>query len=50
VAGAFFVFAGVCAVAYVFVHRLAPETKGRSLEQIERNLLAGRKTSDLGAV
>jgi sugar porter (SP) family MFS transporter len=50
VAGAFFVFAGVCALAYVFVYRLAPETKGRSLEQIERNLLAGRKTSELGVL
>lgn len=49
VSGAFFVFAGVCAVAYLFVQRLVPETKGCSLEQIERNLLAGRKTSELGA-
>jgi SP family galactose:H+ symporter-like MFS transporter len=50
VAGTFSVFAGICAVAYLFVQRLVPETKGRSLEQIERNLLAGRKTSELGAV
>lgn len=49
VAGAFLIFAGICALAFVFVHRLVPETKGRSLEQIERNLLAGRKTSELGA-
>jgi SP family galactose:H+ symporter-like MFS transporter len=39
VAGAFFVFAGVCAVAFIFVQRLVPETKGRSLEEIERALL-----------
>jgi sugar porter (SP) family MFS transporter len=37
--GAFFVFAGVCAVAFVFVYRLVPETKGRTLEEIERDLL-----------
>ena len=37
--GAFFVFAGVCAVAFVFVYRLVPETKGRTLEEIERSLL-----------
>ena len=49
VSGTFFVVAGVCAVAYLFVQRLVPETKGCSLEQIERNLLAGRKTSELGA-
>jgi sugar porter (SP) family MFS transporter len=48
VSGAFFLFAGICAVAYVFVHILVPETKGRSLEQIERNLLAGRPTRELG--
>ncbi|MBB3603291.1 sugar porter (SP) family MFS transporter [Mycolicibacterium sp. BK556] len=37
--GTFFVFAGVCAVAFVFVYRLVPETKGRTLEEIERSLL-----------
>lgn len=48
VSGAFFLFAGICAVAFVFVQVLVPETKGRSLEQIERNLLAGRPTRELG--
>ena len=44
VSGAFIVFGGVCAIAFLFVQRLVPETKGRSLEQIERSLLAGRRT------
>lgn len=48
VSGAFLLFAALCAVAFFFVERLVPETKGRSLEQIERNLLAGRPTRDLG--
>ncbi len=48
VSGAFYLFAAICAVAFVFVLLLVPETKGRSLEQIERNLLAGRRTRDLG--
>jgi sugar porter (SP) family MFS transporter len=35
-AGAFAVYAGVCAIAVVFFFRL-PETRGRSLEEIERS-------------
>jgi len=31
----FFTFAGICAVATVFFWRLVPETKGKSLEEIE---------------
>lgn len=34
--GAFGVFAAVCAVAFVFVWRLLPETKGRSLAEIQQ--------------
>ena len=33
--GVFWVFAGFCAVTYWFVRRYVPETKGRSLEQIQ---------------
>jgi len=33
--GAFGVFAGICAIAVVFFSRL-PETRGRSLEEIEQ--------------
>ncbi len=35
-AGTFWLFAGFCAVTYVFVRRFVPETKGRTLEQVER--------------
>ena len=31
----FIIFAVLCAVTYVFVHRYVPETKGRSLEEIQ---------------
>jgi SP family galactose:H+ symporter-like MFS transporter len=31
----FWIFAGVCAIGLVFVHRSVPETKGRSFEEIE---------------
>ena len=46
VGGAFFVFAGVCAVAFVFVLRLVPETKGRTLEEIERSLMHGKRARE----
>ena len=32
----FWLFAAVCVVAFVFVWKLVPETKGRSLADIER--------------
>ncbi len=35
-AGTFWLFAGFCAVTYLFVLRFVPETKGRSLEGIQR--------------
>jgi SP family arabinose:H+ symporter-like MFS transporter len=37
----FFTFAAICCVATVFFWKLVPETKGRSLEQIEELWLAG---------
>lgn len=33
-AGPFFIFAGMCALALVFFYLFAPETRGRSLEEI----------------
>lgn len=33
----FFVYAAVCAVAFVFIYVFIPETKGRSLEEIEKD-------------
>jgi predicted MFS family arabinose efflux permease len=34
--GAFLLFAIICLITYVFVWKLQPETKGRSLEQIQQ--------------
>jgi MFS family permease len=36
ITGAFWVYAAMCALTLVVVWRFAPETKGRSLEEIER--------------
>ena len=33
--GVFWLFAGFCVVTYIFVRQVLPETKGRSLEQIQ---------------
>ena len=38
----FYLFAAICAVALIFVLWLVPETKGRSLEEIERDLHGAR--------
>ncbi|MDD5183935.1 MAG: sugar porter family MFS transporter [Paludibacter sp.] len=35
-AGTFWVYAGICVLGFVFVLRKLPETKGKSLEEIER--------------
>jgi MFS family permease len=43
----FFLFSALCIVSFVFVWRLVPETKGRSLEEIqERWVLGGDKMLD----
>ena len=43
----FFLFAALCVVSFVFVWRLVPETKGRSLEEIqERWVVGGDKMLD----
>jgi len=37
-AGVFYLYAGVCVLAFVFCLRMAPETKGRTLEEISAHL------------
>jgi sugar porter (SP) family MFS transporter len=41
-AGTFFLYAWVCAAGYVFVFLLVPETKGKTLEEIEQQLVTRR--------
>ena len=35
-AGTFWLYSGICAIGFVFVLRRVPETRGKTLEQIER--------------
>jgi hypothetical protein len=41
------IFAGINIVLFVLARWLIPETKGRSLEQIELDLRGGKKTSQV---
>jgi len=34
----FWIYAGICAVGFVIIRQWMPETKGKSLEQIESEL------------
>jgi len=47
-ASIFYVFAGFCVLAILFVSRFVPETKGVTLEQIESNLQKGVAMRHLG--
>jgi sugar porter (SP) family MFS transporter len=38
-AGTFWLYAVICVAGFVFIHRKLPETKGKSLEQIEKELV-----------
>ncbi len=49
-ASIFFVFAGACILACLFLFLWVPETRGISLEAIEKNLNSGRKLKDLGNI
>jgi SP family galactose:H+ symporter-like MFS transporter len=47
-ASIFYVFAGFCVLAIVFVAMFVPETKGITLEEMEFNLKNGVRVRDLG--
>ena len=36
--GTFWIYSGICACAFIFLFRNCPETKGKSLEELEREL------------
>jgi MFS family permease len=38
-AGTFWLYAVICVCGFLFIHRRLPETKGKTLEQIERELV-----------
>ena len=40
-AGTFWLYAGICVAGFLFILRKLPETKGKSLEEIERQLVDG---------
>lgn len=46
----FYLFAGFCVLAIIFVAVFVPETKGITLEEIEFNLKSGKPLRDLGAL
>ena len=37
--GTFWIYSGICLSAFIFLYRRCPETKGKSLEELERELI-----------
>ncbi len=48
ISGTFWIYAILCVLGVLFVYFLVPETKGCTLEQIEKNLRAGKAPRQLG--
>lgn len=44
----FWIYAAMCVVSFFFCYYMVPETRGISLEHIERNLRSGKKIRKLG--
>ncbi len=42
-AGTFWLYAGVCACGFAFIAAKLPETKGKTLEELERDLVDGKR-------
>jgi SP family galactose:H+ symporter-like MFS transporter len=47
-AATFWLYAGLNLLFLLFTYALVPETKGISLEDIERNLMQGKRLRDIG--
>jgi sugar porter (SP) family MFS transporter len=47
---AYWIYAGMCFLSFIFIYFYVPETKAVSLEQIESNVIAGVRTRHLGNV
>jgi hypothetical protein len=47
--GTFWLYGVICVLGFVFILKKLPETKGRSLEEIEKDFEAGSRKSEAGS-